>query len=481
MMRGQGMWIWQIQHCEDGHVGRIVARARQAGLSHLLIKIADGERAYNDPHLAYLVEASREADMDLWAWQYTYGTGAAGEARFAAERYRDHPFAGFVVDAEAEYKGHGDRAREYMEALREELPDETIGFTSYQFPSLHPTLPWREFLGLADLSMPQVYWYSRDPVISLRRAIGEYQVYGLPIVPIGAAYPQAATPPQMQMFVREAIAQRLEAWTWWDWQHCTDAMWQVIGREEVRPPARRPLADVAREAPRAPWMEESYAVDRHGRRRPLVSQTGYCAAWAAECLAHAYDPTAGANARHSQGIFAYETVGRTADSWGDHLAAAGDAQLGRWIDLPRADELQLGDMLFWRQDVAGYPWSGGHVAILVDRKADGALMVSENSTSRGIGVHELPVQSLETMAGLMRWDLPDVEASPPEPDVAPWAEEAVKRLHELGIVTGYPDGTFRGAEALSRQEFAVAIARVLDAIGGDEHGMAGDDLWGTDR
>jgi len=45
-----------------------------------------------------------------------------------------------------------------------------------------------------------------------------------------------------------------------------------------------------------------------------------------------------------------------------------------------------------------------------------------------------------------------------------WAYDAVQQLVDYGIIIGYPDGTFRGARAMTRYEFAVAISRMLDAL-----------------
>ena len=45
-----------------------------------------------------------------------------------------------------------------------------------------------------------------------------------------------------------------------------------------------------------------------------------------------------------------------------------------------------------------------------------------------------------------------------------WAYDAVNTLQRDGIVIGYPDGTFGGKRAMSRYEFAVAIARLVPMI-----------------
>ena len=49
------------------------------------------------------------------------------------------------------------------------------------------------------------------------------------------------------------------------------------------------------------------------------------------------------------------------------------------------------------------------------------------------------------------------------PDVPPdhWAYDAVQELVNVGIIQGYPDGTFGGKRAMSRYEFAEATAKLL--------------------
>ncbi|KEF33812.1 S-layer protein [Deinococcus sp. RL] len=45
-----------------------------------------------------------------------------------------------------------------------------------------------------------------------------------------------------------------------------------------------------------------------------------------------------------------------------------------------------------------------------------------------------------------------------------WAKDAIDRLVSQGIILGYPDGTYRGTQNLTRYEAAVIIARLLDQI-----------------
>lgn len=45
-----------------------------------------------------------------------------------------------------------------------------------------------------------------------------------------------------------------------------------------------------------------------------------------------------------------------------------------------------------------------------------------------------------------------------------WAADAITRLSALGVITGYPNGTFAGARAATRYELAVVTARLLDLL-----------------
>ena len=45
-----------------------------------------------------------------------------------------------------------------------------------------------------------------------------------------------------------------------------------------------------------------------------------------------------------------------------------------------------------------------------------------------------------------------------------WAYEAINKLQQDGVLIGYPDGTFSGKRAVTRYEFATALARVLGTI-----------------
>lgn len=54
-----------------------------------------------------------------------------------------------------------------------------------------------------------------------------------------------------------------------------------------------------------------------------------------------------------------------------------------------------------------------------------------------------------------------------------WAYDACQQLSDLGIIIGYPDGTWRGDRPLTRYEFAMAVSRLVDVFRGDLGGKTG--------
>jgi hypothetical protein len=235
-LRGKGMWIWQVRNCEGGDVGSIVAKAQRAGLTHLLVKLADGVRSYNGD-ISGLVQAGQAAGLQVWGWQYTYGSSPEAEAQHGAQRARQFGVDGFVIDAEAEYEGQAARATAYVRALRAELDSLPVALSSFYLPNYHADFPWREFLAGCDWNMPQVYWYRRDPVQALEASLAQHERFGKPIFPTGAAYPEAATAEQLERFLAAVREHGLPGVNCWDWQEATGQMWTVL-RDLAWPRAR---------------------------------------------------------------------------------------------------------------------------------------------------------------------------------------------------------------------------------------------------
>lgn len=234
-LQGKGWFIWQVARCAGGAPDAIAQSAADAGLTHVLIKIA--ERTYGfgfDKNGRDLVppiaEVLRARGIQVWGWHYIYGDNPAGEARIAVKRCTELHVDGYVVDAESEFKlpGKAAVARTFMAALRAGLPSLPVGLSSYRYPSLHPQLPWKDFLDKCDVAMPQVYWeQSHNPEQQLARSALEFANPALvgsvrPFVPTGSAYGVGnwqASPAELKRFLDTAVSMNLPAVNFYSWDY----------------------------------------------------------------------------------------------------------------------------------------------------------------------------------------------------------------------------------------------------------------------
>jgi hypothetical protein len=230
-LEGKGFFTWKIPNCENGDPGKIATRAVEAGLTHLVIKIADGPMIYNGnwgdakDYNTPVIAALRAKGLKVWGWHYIYGDDPIGEANIAIARIKQYNLDGYVIDAEKEFEIPGKKTavNKYINQLRTALPNLPIALSSYRFPSLHPLVPWTEFLEGCNLVMPQVYWMkAHNPGDQLGRCVNEYQAKkpSLPIVPTGAAFREYGWNPtdaEVLEFFKKAKDLNLSAVNFWEW------------------------------------------------------------------------------------------------------------------------------------------------------------------------------------------------------------------------------------------------------------------------
>ena len=72
----------------------------------------------------------------------------------------------------------------------------------------------------------------------------------------------------------------------------------------------------------------------------------------------------------------------------------------------------------------------------------------------------LAILAALALTGVQAQAFPDIPAGH-------WAGDAVQRIADLGIVIGFPDGTYRGNEGFTRYQAALVISRLLDVIRAD--------------
>ncbi len=243
-LEGKGYFTYLLPQCENGDPAAILAAAQAAGLSHVLVKVADGTRVFGidsagNDFTAAVVYKLRNAGIAVWGWHYVYGDDPAGEAKVAVLRAQALGLDGYVVDAEQEYKERGkDRAaRQFMSTLRSAL-DLPLILSSYRFPDYHPEFPWAAFLEFCDYHMPQVYWeQAHNAGGQLRES--KRQCDALPYARLylatGAAYGTAdgwsAIPADVTDFLKTAKALGIPAVNFFSWDYSRanlPATWKAV-------------------------------------------------------------------------------------------------------------------------------------------------------------------------------------------------------------------------------------------------------------
>ena len=228
---GNGMWIWQVARSDAGSPERLVARARAAGLSYVVVKAAQGT-AWWPQFSRALVDAFHAGGVRVCAYQRAVARAPATEARVLARAVSVGADC-LVVDAEIEYEGRYAQAARYVNALRDAVGEEfPVALTSFPYIGYHLRFPYSVFLGPrgAQVNMPQLYWklLGTNPGGAFARSWALNAVYGRPVRPIGQLFGRPGTA-AIRRFRQLASAHGSTGVSWWVWQHARPVEWQAIG------------------------------------------------------------------------------------------------------------------------------------------------------------------------------------------------------------------------------------------------------------
>jgi hypothetical protein len=237
-LTGKGLTIWKVQSCEYGNTQAIVRKAQAAGLTHVLVKVADGAQPYNASYLPGLIGGLKTAGIAVWGWQYIYGNAPIDEANAAISATNQLQLDGLVVNAEKEYEGKFGQAGAYMEHIAAGLKHTPLALTSFRAPEYHPSFPWAEFLSHCVLNMPQVFWSGgHDPAQQLKQTLQQFKhIYPVvPVIPTGAAYEDTGWRPsqaEIREFMSAAKQLGLDGVNFWNWDYAGSPqgndLWQAI-------------------------------------------------------------------------------------------------------------------------------------------------------------------------------------------------------------------------------------------------------------
>jgi peptidoglycan hydrolase-like protein with peptidoglycan-binding domain len=230
VMRGDGMWIWELEQSNRGDLDVIAARAHGAGMGMVYVKGSDAGNVWGQ-FTAQLVSELHARGLRVCAWQFVYGAKPLEEAAAAVENVAAGADC-LIVDAETAYEGRYAAAQRYVQALRAQIgPAYPLGLTSFPYVDYHPSFPYSVFLapGAAQANLPQVYWKaiggSVDAVSA--KTVAQNRVYGSPIAPLGQAY-GGVTAADVQRFRAIWAGYGAAGISWWSWQAASSSTWDAL-------------------------------------------------------------------------------------------------------------------------------------------------------------------------------------------------------------------------------------------------------------
>jgi hypothetical protein len=237
VMRGDGMWIWQLPKTEGANLDAIAARATAAGMRTVYVKSSDAASVWSQ-FTPQLVADLHARGLRVCAWQFVYGSNPLGEAAAGAAAVRAGADC-LIIDAETAYEGRYASAQRYLGALRLAIgPGYPVGLTTFPYVDFHPHLPYSVFLGPggAQANLPQVYWKeiggSVDAVSA--KTVAHNRIYQAPIAPLGQAY-SAPPPADLARFRAIWAGYGAAGLSWWSWQSASDTTWATLTQPAPAP------------------------------------------------------------------------------------------------------------------------------------------------------------------------------------------------------------------------------------------------------
>jgi hypothetical protein len=240
----QGMWIWYVARSEGGSLGRIIARARRAGVGTVYIKAGDAGTPWRQ-FSRYLIGRLHRGGLDVCAWTFVYGEHPVAEAKVAAAAV-DKGADCYVIDAEGHYEGRYAAADRFVRTLRARIGGQyPVSLASFPYVDYHPAFPYSVFLGPggAQYNQPQMYWKAIGTSV---RSVYEHtylfnRVWRRPIYPLGQTYQNPGRKPILR-FRRFASSYGGLPPSWWSWQETNLREWGALGaRTPGAVPGYRPI------------------------------------------------------------------------------------------------------------------------------------------------------------------------------------------------------------------------------------------------
>jgi hypothetical protein len=242
---GKGMWIWQWNATEHGDADAVIARAVQAGLHQIWVRVGDSANGfYGAAELEAVVDKAHQAGMTVIAWGFPYLYDPVRDAAWTAQILAWHSGSGEQVDgysADLERSTEGvamtaQRAAVYLELVRRSAGDRLIVATVYPPLDAYWTgrYPYSAMAPYVDVFAPMEYWECVDPGADAIQALQRLGTLR-PVHLIGQAFDMADSgripPPsgaEIDRFLRVGRSSGALGVSFWVWQSAVPDEWQAI-------------------------------------------------------------------------------------------------------------------------------------------------------------------------------------------------------------------------------------------------------------
>ena len=182
LLEGKYMWIWELDRCDHGDIGKVSQTLKDVGITGIILKTHDGSNFW---HQTYAIPEFKKQGIKVGAWGYCYGRNTDGEIAAIHQAVSFKPDF-YVMDVESEFEP--DSMHPVAEQMLIRLKDIGIplGYTSFAIPSYH-SVPFAVFSKYCSFTMPQIYWKEMKWQVNkaFETSYEEYSAYKLPIYPVG--------------------------------------------------------------------------------------------------------------------------------------------------------------------------------------------------------------------------------------------------------------------------------------------------------
>jgi hypothetical protein len=246
-IQGKGMWLWKYFQSEAGDADAIVRRARDAGLSHLWVRVGDSRDGfYAAEVLEALVPRAHGAGLSVIGWGFPFLHDPVGDAGWSAEALRwrsrgGHTLDGFSPDIEMSTEGvalSAKRAEVYLSLVRQEAGPRLVVATVYQASDrLWPAgYPYAAIAPYVDAFAPMVYWGCIEPGAAAAKSIERLATLR-PVHVIGQGYDMyadgrgragAPTAHETSRFLDVARRHGALGASFWVWHLMPDEQWDAL-------------------------------------------------------------------------------------------------------------------------------------------------------------------------------------------------------------------------------------------------------------